>query len=37
MTGQDLGNDPDAWEAWFKAHPGLVWDPVRQRLVEPPK
>lgn len=36
-TGEDLGNDPDAWEAWFKAHPNLVWDEKQKRLVETPK
>ena len=35
-TGLDFGNDPDAWEAWFKAHPNLVWDDKRKRLVEGP-
>ncbi len=35
MTGQDLPCDPDAWEAWFKAHPNLVWDPKQERMVEP--
>ena len=34
LTGQNLGNDPSAWEAWFKAHPNLVWDPKQKRLVE---
>ena len=34
-SGLDLGNDPSAWEAWFKAHPNLVWDPKLKRLVEP--
>ena len=36
-TGLDLGNDPDAWMAWFKAHPNLIWDYHLKRLVEPPK
>ena len=36
LAGQDLGNDPDAWEAWFKAHPDLVWDGKRKRLVDRP-
>ena len=31
-TGQDLGNDPDAWQAWFRAHPNLVWDDKQKRL-----
>jgi hypothetical protein len=35
ITGQDLGNNPDAWDAWFKAHPNLVWDEQQKRLVEP--
>ena len=35
LTGQDLPNDPDAWKAWFKAHPNLVWDNKQKRLVEP--
>ncbi len=35
-TGLDLGNSPDAWEAWFKAHPNLIWDERLRRLVEPP-
>ncbi len=34
MTLQDLGNDPNAWEAWFKAHPDLVWDEKLECLVE---
>ena len=34
MTGVDLGDDPSAWETWFKAHPNLVWDPKQKRLVE---
>ena len=25
ITGQDLGNDPSAWEAWSGLHPDLVW------------
>lgn len=36
MTGKTLPNDPDAWEAWFKAHPDLIWDEKRKRLVETP-
>ena len=36
LTGVDLGSDPDAWEAWFKDHPNLVWDEKLKRLVEPP-
>ena len=36
FTGQSLPEDPDAWEAWFKAHPNLVWDEKRKRLVEGP-
>ena len=35
LTGLDLGNNPSAWEAWFKAHPNLVWDEKLKRLVEP--
>ena len=34
-TGEDLGNDPDPWEAWFKEHPHLIWDETLNRLVEP--
>ena len=34
VIGGDLGNDPDAWEAWFRAHPNLLWDEKRERLVE---
>lgn len=33
MTRLDLGNAPDAWEAWFRAHPNLVWDEKQKRLV----
>ena len=36
LTGQILPNDPSAWEAWFKAHPNLVWDDKQKRLVEGP-
>ena len=36
LTGQHLGNDPDAWEAWFKAHPNLIWDEKQKRLVDRP-
>ena len=36
LTGQDSGGDPGAWEAWFKAHPNLVWDPKLNRLVDRP-
>ena len=36
LTCHDFGNDPDAWEAWFRAHPKLVWDERRKCLVEPP-
>ena len=35
VTGQNLPNDPSAWEAWFEAHPSLVWDEKQKRLVEP--
>jgi len=35
ISGDDVGNDPDAWEAWFKAHPNLEWDETQKRLVEP--
>jgi hypothetical protein len=34
ITTQRLPNDPDAWEAWFKAHPHLVWDEKQMRLVD---
>ena len=34
LTGEDLGNDPSVWEAWFRAHPDLVWDEKLKRLVE---
>ena len=34
LTGEDLGNDPSAWEAWLNAHPNLVWDEKRKRLVD---
>ena len=34
-VGQNLGSDPAAWEAWFKAHPDLVWDSKQKRLVDP--
>ena len=34
MTGQDLGEDPGAWHAWFQAHPNLVWDDKQKRLAE---
>ena len=37
LTAQDFGNDPDAWEAWFKAHPDLVWDDKLKRLVDKPQ
>jgi len=36
ITGQDLGNDPAAWESWFKTHPNLVWDERQKRLAEGP-
>ena len=36
VTGADLPNDPAAWEAWFQAHPRLVWDPKQRRLVDKP-
>ena len=36
ITGLDLPNDPSAWESWFKAHPNLVWEEKRKRLVEAP-
>ena len=36
MTGQALPNDPDAWEAWFQAHPDLAWDKEHKRLVDRP-
>ena len=35
MATQEMGNDPDVWEAWFKTHPNLVWDDKQKRLVEP--
>ena len=35
LTGQDFGPELGAWEAWFKAHPVLVWDPKLKHLVEP--
>ena len=35
VTGQDLGNDPQAWKVWLEAHPNLVWNEKLQRLVEP--
>ena len=34
MVGWDLGDDPAAWEAWFRAHLNLVWDKQRKHLVE---
>lgn len=34
QTGLGLPNDPDAWEAWFRAHPDAVWDEASRRLVE---
>ena len=34
VTGRDLGDDPDAWEAWFREHPNLVWDAKGKRLVD---
>jgi hypothetical protein len=34
ITAADLPNTPSAWEAWFKAHPNLVWDEKLKRLVE---
>ena len=37
MTGLTLSNDPATWEAWFKAHPSLVWDEKQKRLMEIPK
>ena len=36
VTCLDLPNEPSAWEAWFKAHPNLVWDEKRKRLVDFP-
>lgn len=36
LSKQDLPNDPDAWEAWLKAHPNLVWDDKLKRLVDAP-
>ncbi len=35
ISGVNLPNAPDAWEAWFKAHPELVWDDKLKRLVDP--
>ena len=35
-TNQVLPNDPSAWEAWFKAHPNLIWDEKLNRLVDRP-
>ena len=32
-TGLDFGNDPSAWEAWFKTHPNPMWDDKRKKLV----
>ena len=34
ITGLDLPNDRSAWEAWFKAHPDLVWDDNLKQLVQ---
>ncbi|GEM_PF-5680581 len=36
-TGLDLGNNPDAWEAWFRVHPDLIWDAGQKRLLDPVK
>ncbi len=36
VTGQDLPNNPDVWEAWFNTHPNLVWDEKLKRLVDKP-
>jgi hypothetical protein len=36
LTGADCGDDPSAWEAWFHAHPNLVWDEKLNRLVDTP-
>ena len=36
LTGQSLPNSPIVWQAWFKAHPDLVWDRQQMRLVETP-
>ncbi len=35
LTGLNLPNNPDIWEAYFKAHPNLVWDDRLHRLVDP--
>jgi hypothetical protein len=35
VSPEDVGDNPSAWEAWFKAHPNLIWDEKQKRLVEP--
>ncbi len=34
LTEGPAPNNPAAWEAWFKAHPDLVWDEKQRRLVD---
>ncbi len=34
-TRRDFGDDPAAWEGWFKAHPDVVWDSAQGGLVNP--
>ena len=35
-TGQDLGDDPEAWKGWFRQHPVLIWDKKFGHLVDKP-
>ena len=35
VSGDDVGNDPSAWETWFRAKPALLFDMERNRLVQP--
>ena len=36
LTGAYLPDDPDCWENWVRAHPRLVWDANRGRLIDAP-
>ena len=36
LTGESLPCDSDACKSWFKAHPNLVWDEKKHRLVDAP-
>ena len=37
VFGQDFGDDPDLWEAWFESHSHHIWSEKRKQWVEAPK